>query len=100
MKVLLLIVFMTISTLSFSQVVERDSTINLRMQYAGEQLKKGSTQIIAGMVLQVAGGCLIAYGRNDTGAIALGSLVVVSGFGFTLNGIGKFGLSGIILSKK
>ena len=95
---LILILSINLLTLSVKAQVQTDTipkSIDMRMNSAGDNLQKGSSQMITGMLMTLVGSALIvAGGEGQKPLIYMGAGVSAIGLGFTFSGFGKIGKAG------
>ncbi len=95
---LILIICIGLLSLSVNAQVQTDTivkSIDMRINSAGESLEKGSSQMIAGMLMTLVGSALIvAGGEGQRPLLIMGAAVSVIGVGFTFSGFGKIGKAG------
>jgi hypothetical protein len=98
MKKNILIIFMTIGSLNAFSQSQQDSInnqINLRMDQAGLSFQKSSRDLIAGSIMQIVGGVIVAStSGKDNGGPAVGITLMGIGTIFTFSGMFKIGSGG------
>ena len=98
MKYIIVLAIALFSISANAQQIQQDTTIkaiDLRMNTAGATLQKGSSQMITGMLMAIAGSVMIAAGGQDQKPLTyIGGGLCVVGVGFSFSGFGKIGKAG------